>query len=64
MLGLAHGLGLDCVAEGVEDESQVAQLLAMGCARGQGYLFAAPQPAGRLLVQAPAGSRSVVSGGR
>jgi diguanylate cyclase (GGDEF)-like protein len=51
VLGLVRGLGLDCVAEGVEDESQVAQLLAMGCRRGQGYLFATPQPPERLVIR-------------
>jgi diguanylate cyclase (GGDEF)-like protein len=64
VLGLARGLGLDCVAEGVEDEGQVAQLLAMGCSRGQGYLFATPQPPERLVVQAPEVSRAGASGGR
>ncbi|MFI7546340.1 putative bifunctional diguanylate cyclase/phosphodiesterase [Actinoplanes sp. NPDC049599] len=64
VLGLARGLGLDCVAEGVEDESQVALLLAMGCVRGQGYLFAQPQPPERLVLHAPAASGAVVSGGR
>jgi diguanylate cyclase (GGDEF)-like protein len=63
VLGLVRGLGLDCVAEGVEDESQVEQLLAMGCSRAQGYLFAEPQPPERLLIQAPAVSRTVVSSG-
>jgi diguanylate cyclase (GGDEF)-like protein len=39
---LAEGLGLDCVAEGVETEDQAAALSAMGCAYGQGYHFARP----------------------
>jgi EAL domain-containing protein (putative c-di-GMP-specific phosphodiesterase class I) len=70
VLGLVRGLRLDCVAEGVEQESQVEQLLALGCVRAQGYLFAGPQPPGRLLIQPPAGvslppgSRAVTAGGR
>lgn len=39
---LAHNLRLGVVAEGVETASQRAQLGAMGCERGQGYLFAPP----------------------
>lgn len=39
---LAHGLGCDVVAEGIENEAQQAQLLAMGCEIGQGYLYSRP----------------------
>jgi len=42
---LARVLGLDVVAEGVEDQRQADALEAMGCARAQGYLYARPQPA-------------------
>ncbi|AGL20541.1 bifunctional diguanylate cyclase/phosphodiesterase [Actinoplanes sp. N902-109] len=42
VLDLVHALGLTCVAEGVEEPRQLGQLLAMGCARGQGYLFSPP----------------------
>ncbi|MFI5914278.1 EAL domain-containing protein [Dactylosporangium sp. NPDC051541] len=41
---LAHGLGLSCVAEGVEDEGQAVRLRALRCGQAQGYLFARPQP--------------------
>jgi EAL domain-containing protein (putative c-di-GMP-specific phosphodiesterase class I) len=30
------------VAEGIEEAAQVARLRELGCARGQGYLFARP----------------------
>jgi EAL domain-containing protein (putative c-di-GMP-specific phosphodiesterase class I) len=33
------------VAEGVENESQLAELVALGCDEAQGYFFAPPQPA-------------------
>jgi predicted signal transduction protein with EAL and GGDEF domain len=37
---LGETLGLDTVAEGIEQEPQVAALLALGCVAGQGFLFA------------------------
>jgi EAL domain-containing protein (putative c-di-GMP-specific phosphodiesterase class I) len=37
---LATTLGLETVAEGIENESQVATLLNLGCVAGQGFLFA------------------------
>jgi diguanylate cyclase (GGDEF)-like protein len=39
---LAAGLGLECVAEGVEDAEQAAALSALGCDVAQGYFFARP----------------------
>ncbi len=39
MLGAT--LGLETVAEGIENEDQVAALLDLGCVAGQGFLFAA-----------------------
>ena len=39
---LADGLGLECVAEGVEDATQAAVLMELGCGTGQGYHFARP----------------------
>ncbi|MQA27068.1 MAG: EAL domain-containing protein [Micromonosporaceae bacterium] len=55
MLGLATRLGLDVIAEGIETEEQLAQLRAMGCPSGQGFLFARPGPAAdfeRMLASA------------
>jgi diguanylate cyclase (GGDEF)-like protein/PAS domain S-box-containing protein len=39
---LAHTLGMDVVAEGVETEAQLTQLKTLGCEFGQGYLFSKP----------------------
>jgi diguanylate cyclase (GGDEF)-like protein len=54
---LAHSLGLQAVAEGVETAEQLAMLQAWSCQTGQGYHFARPvDPDGvaRLLSEAPA----------
>jgi diguanylate cyclase (GGDEF)-like protein len=45
---LAHKLGMDVVAEGVETEAQAEQLRAIGCEYAQGYWFAKPAPANEL----------------
>ncbi|MBE9178077.1 EAL domain-containing protein [Oculatella sp. LEGE 06141] len=42
ILLLAHNLGLDVTAEGVETQEQAEQLLAMKCEYGQGYFFSKP----------------------
>jgi diguanylate cyclase (GGDEF)-like protein/PAS domain S-box-containing protein len=42
--GLARGLGLEVVAEGVERPSQLAFLRDQGCASYQGYLACRPMP--------------------
>ena len=44
VIKLAHALGLQVVAEGVERPEQLEQLAAMGCDFAQGYLFARPMP--------------------
>src|SRR5690606_10008818 len=46
---LAHELGMQVTAEGVEDEATRAELQRLGCDRGQGYLFSKPLPAHSLI---------------
>ncbi len=42
ILALAHSLGLEAIAEGVETQEQHDLLLANGCKNFQGYLFSKP----------------------
>jgi EAL domain-containing protein (putative c-di-GMP-specific phosphodiesterase class I) len=44
VIGLAHGLDLDVVAEGVETDQQADVLASMGCPQGLGFLFGRPEP--------------------
>jgi diguanylate cyclase (GGDEF)-like protein len=48
IVGLAHGLDLQVVAEGVEDRATLEQLRLLGCGIGQGYLFSKPLAAAEL----------------
>jgi EAL domain-containing protein (putative c-di-GMP-specific phosphodiesterase class I) len=48
MIGVAQGLGLNVIAEGVETEAQRSALESLGCPFMQGFLFAHPQPAADL----------------
>jgi diguanylate cyclase (GGDEF)-like protein len=48
VIGLAHDLGLDVVAEGVETPEQARLLVELGCPRAQGWLFAKALPMGEL----------------
>ncbi|MGH3086610.1 MAG: putative bifunctional diguanylate cyclase/phosphodiesterase, partial [Rubrobacteraceae bacterium] len=53
---LAHNLGLDVIAEGVETRKQLDRLRKMGCDYGQGFLFSKPidgPSAERLIKNAP-----------
>ncbi|WP_018868353.1 MULTISPECIES: EAL domain-containing protein [unclassified Thioalkalivibrio] len=49
IIALAEALGLDLIAEGVEEAGQQAFLLGEGCRFGQGYLLGRPAPADKAL---------------
>jgi EAL domain-containing protein (putative c-di-GMP-specific phosphodiesterase class I) len=42
---MAHNLGIEVTAEGVETLDQLRHLRALGCEAAQGYLIARPAPA-------------------
>ncbi len=44
VIGLAHGLGLPVLAEGVETADQLATLVGEGCDELQGFLIGRPRP--------------------
>ena len=44
IINMAHGLGLEVLAEGVEEEQQLQFLLENGCHMYQGYYFSRPVP--------------------
>ncbi|HEY4138665.1 MAG TPA: bifunctional diguanylate cyclase/phosphodiesterase, partial [Casimicrobiaceae bacterium] len=49
-IDLAHNIGLNVVAEGVEDETTLERLRAMGCDMAQGYHVSKPLTAVDLLT--------------
>jgi EAL domain-containing protein (putative c-di-GMP-specific phosphodiesterase class I) len=66
LASLAHALGLQAIAEGVESDEQLASVRELGCDLAQGYLFARPMPtedmsellASRDGIPAPAGTEA------
>jgi diguanylate cyclase (GGDEF)-like protein/PAS domain S-box-containing protein len=56
IVGLAHTLGLEVIAEGIETEDQLSHLRALGCEFAQGFYFAralAPAEAEAVLRTNP-----------
>jgi len=46
IMALAQSLGLNVIAEGIENVQQLTNLRRLGCEYGQGYLFSPPVPVG------------------
>jgi diguanylate cyclase (GGDEF)-like protein/PAS domain S-box-containing protein len=54
IIGMARALSLEVIAEGVETEAQLSELVRLGCDYAQGFLFSPPlhvDAVGRLLDQ-------------
>ena len=56
VIGLARGLGLKTVAEGIESQEQAAVLRAAGCDVGQGYYIAKPLAEAEIMARLQAGT--------
>ncbi len=48
---LASSLGLRVTAEGVENDTQLRELLRLGCQRVQGFLFGRPAPPDQIVAR-------------
>jgi EAL domain-containing protein (putative c-di-GMP-specific phosphodiesterase class I) len=55
IIALAHSLGLDVIAEGVETLEQLTALRRLGCDTYQGYFHSEPMPIARFLERVRAG---------
>lgn len=58
MLTLAQQLSMSTVAEGIESQGELAQLRALRCTHGQGFLFARPANAESLQPMLATGNRA------
>ncbi len=63
IVGMAHGLGIDIVAEGVENSQQSEYLESLGCHVMQGFLYSKPVRIEQFLemVEAQQGSTASLS---
>ncbi len=50
VIAMAHNLGLEVVAEGIETREQMNYLRHQNCDQGQGFLFSKPLPADEFLA--------------
>ena len=49
IIAMADCLGYQTVAEGVESQAQMEDLMELGCRLAQGYYFARPMPVGEIM---------------
>jgi EAL domain-containing protein (putative c-di-GMP-specific phosphodiesterase class I) len=64
IVAMAHSLGLQVMAEGVETRQQLAFLKSLACDHAQGYYFSAPLPAEKFeaLLSDPGRLRAAAAG--
>jgi EAL domain-containing protein (putative c-di-GMP-specific phosphodiesterase class I) len=62
IVGMAHGLGIRVIAEGVETTNSLSLLKQLGCDEVQGYVVSPPLPAREALALAelPVGAKHTV----
>ncbi|MCU7813434.1 MAG: bifunctional diguanylate cyclase/phosphodiesterase, partial [Candidatus Thiodiazotropha sp. (ex Notomyrtea botanica)] len=58
IIAMAHGLGLEVIAEGVETEEQLLHLAEHNCEMAQGYLFSKPVSAKKITQMLERQNRS------
>src|SRR5207247_7499837 len=64
IVALAKSLGTQVIAEGVETQAQLSELVRLGCVEGQGFFFARPLPSETVetfLAQSDANERSTIA---
>uniref|UniRef100_Q07T95 Diguanylate cyclase/phosphodiesterase n=1 Tax=Rhodopseudomonas palustris (strain BisA53) TaxID=316055 RepID=Q07T95_RHOP5 len=64
IIALGKTLGLDVLAEGVETEGQLRELIEMGCDAYQGYLISRPVPVSEFERQAMGAAAQVSMAGK
>jgi EAL domain-containing protein (putative c-di-GMP-specific phosphodiesterase class I) len=61
IVGMAQGLGIDIVAEGVENDKQANYLHSLGCHTMQGFLFSRPVRVDEFLERVAEQQRAIPS---
>jgi len=61
IVGMAQGLGIEIVAEGVETDNQASYLEGLGCYTMQGFLFSKPVPVDEFLDRVAEQQRAIPS---
>lgn len=51
IIALAESFGMETIAEGIENQSQLKILTELGCQKGQGFYFSKPLPAASFSAQ-------------
>ncbi len=64
VVSMAHDIGMKCVAEGVETDTQLAMMKVYGCRVAQGYLFDRPLPTAEFEKRLDAGKYNIGAGGQ